>query len=87
MTHKFIHLPLLLPIQQIINILHAYKLRPPILLGAELHHSELIRPHAACAYIMYFSALDEVVECFHRLFDGYGLVESVDLQEVNVGRV
>lgn len=44
-------------------------------------------PHAATAYVAHFPRLDEVVKRFHGLFYGGRWVESVDLEEVDVGRV
>ena len=82
---KFHHLPLLLPIKQVPSILHTNKLSPPISFGAELHHSELIRPHAAGAYVVHFPAFYEIMKCFHRFFDRHCFVEAVDLEEVDVG--
>ena len=82
---KLHHLPLLLPIKQIPSILHTNKFSPPIPFGAELHHSELICPHAAGAYVAHFPAFYEIVKCFHRFFDRDCFVEAVDLKEVDVG--
>lgn len=65
-------------------ILHAHKLRESMLLGHVLHPRELRRPHTTCSDIAYFAALDEVVERFHRFFDGNVGVETVDLEEVDV---
>ena len=82
---KLHHLPLLLPIKQVPSILHTNELSPPILFCAELHHSELICPHAAGAYVVYFPAFYEIMKCFHRFFDRDCFVEAVDLEEVDVG--
>ena len=82
---KFHHLPLFLPINQVPNILHTNKFSPPILFSAELHHGELICPHAAGAYVVHFPAFYEVVKCFHGFFDRDCFVEAMDLKEVDVG--
>lgn len=82
---KLHHLPLLLPIKQVPSILHTNKLSPPFRFGAELHHSELICPHAAGAYVVHFPAFYEIMKCFHRFFDRDCFVEAVDLKEVDVG--
>ena len=79
------HLPLLLPIKQVPSILHTNKLGPAIPLGAELHHSKLICPHAASTYVVHFSAFYQIVKCFHRFFDRHCFVEAMDLQEVDIG--
>jgi len=84
---KPIHLPLFLAIQQIIMVLHADKLGPPALLSYKLHTSELHRPHAARADVAHLAALDQIMQRLHCLLDRHGLVEAVDLQQVDVGRV
>jgi hypothetical protein len=68
-------------------ILHTDELRPAISLGAELHLSELVCPHAAGAYVAHFTRLYEVVEGFHCFFNGDGGIESMDLEKVDVGGV
>lgn len=65
-------------------VLHAHKLGPPVLLRDELHASKLHCPHAARANVAHLSALDEVVQRLHCLLDRHGVVEAVDLQQVNV---
>jgi hypothetical protein len=59
-------------------------LRPPVLLSCELHHRELVRPHAAGADVIYFTHLDKVVEGLHCFFNRCDRVETVDLEEVEV---
>ncbi len=82
-----IHLPLLLPIQQAIMILHADELRPPSLLRHELQARKLRRPHAARPDIPHLAAAHQVVQRLHRLLGGRMRVEAVDLQEVDIRRV
>ena len=82
---KLNHLPLLLSIKQVPSILHTNKFGPAIPLGAELHHSELICPHAAGTYVVHLPAFYQIVKCFHRFFDRHCFIEAVDLQEVNIG--
>ncbi len=53
----------------------------------ELHSRELRRPHAGCPYVADFSRFHQVMQCFHGFFDGDSGVETVDLEEVNVGCV
>jgi len=77
-----IHLSFLLPIQQIIMILHANKFSPAMLLRHELHLRKLSRPHAARANIADFARLDKVMQSFHDLLNwGIG-VKAVNLEEV-----
>ena len=63
------HFSFLFSIQQVVMILHAHKLRPPVLFRAGLHHSELIGPHATGTNVPYLAALDELVQSRHCLFD------------------
>jgi hypothetical protein len=68
-------------------VLHADKLRPPMLLSNELHARKLHRPHTARANVAHLPALDQIVQRLHCLFDRHRFVEAVDLQEVDVRRV
>lgn len=53
-------------------------------LGGMLHHDKLICPHRAGPNVSYFPGLYEVMKCFHGFFNGYVLVEAVDLQKVKI---
>jgi len=68
-------------------ILHTDELRPTVLLGDELESGELSAPHTGGADIAHFTAFDQVVESGHGFFRGSVGVESVDLEEVDVGCV
>lgn len=81
---ELVHLPFFFPVQKIVLVLHRDKFGPAVLLRRKLHRCELVGPHRGCAQIPDFAALHQVVECFHRLFDGYAGIESVDLEEVKV---
>lgn len=81
---KPIHLPLLLPIAQIIVILHAHKLRPPILLRDELHLRKLRRPHRTRPDIPHLPTLHEVMQRAHRLLDRGVGIKPMDLEEIDV---
>lgn len=70
-----------------ITHLHAYELRPTILLGAKLQLRKLIRPHARSTDITDLAALHEVMESLHSLLDRHSVVEAVDLEQVEVRRV
>lgn len=67
-------------------VLHGDEFGPAVLVGAGLHHGELVGPHAAGAEVADFAALNEVVERFHGFFDGGVGVEAVDLKEIHVVR-
>ena len=81
---ELVHLPLFLPIQQIVVILHAHELRPPIPLRAKLHHGELVCPHRACANVPDFSALHQIMQCAHSLLNWDICIEAMYLQQVEV---
>ena len=68
-------------------VLHADKLRPAVPFRAKLHHGKLVRPHGARADVAHLTAPHQVVQRAHRLLDGDGAVEAVDLQQVEVRRV
>ena len=74
----------LLAIQQRILVLHAHKLRPPVLLRDRVQQRKLPSPHRARADVAHFPGLDEVVERLHRLFGRRRGVGAVDLVEVDV---
>lgn len=66
-------------------ILHRYELGPTLSLRRMLKDRELMCPHGASAYVAYHTGLDHVVQCLHRLFGRDCRVESVDLEDVDVG--
>ena len=51
---------------------------------AELHHRELIGPHAAGTDIADLSVLDKIMQGGHGFFDGRFSVEAVYLEEIDV---
>ena len=67
-------------------ILHADELGPAVLLGAELHHGELVGPHAARADVAHLAAAHEVVQRQHRLLDRDRRVEPVSVSHLPPGR-
>jgi hypothetical protein len=52
-----------------------------MLFGDELHLRKLIRPHAACANVSDFPALDQIMQCFHRFFHRRLGIKPMDLQQ------
>src|SRR5689334_15212409 len=78
------HLPLFFSINQIVLVLHADKLGPPILLCYKLHSGKLSRPHAAGTDVPDLTTLHQIMQSLHGLLDGDTVVESVDLQKINV---
>ena len=66
--------------------LHRDKLRPPVLLRAELHHGKLVCPHGRSTNVSNLTRRNEVVESAHGLLDGRVLVEAVDPEEIDVVR-
>ena len=78
------HFSLLFAVQQAILALHANELGPAILLGNELHASELRRPHTRSANIADLTAAHQIVQCEHSLFQRHSAVEAVNLEHVDV---
>lgn len=76
---ELVHLTLFLSVEQTVLILHRYELGPTILLGAELHHGELISPHGARSDITNLTHLNEIVQSFHCFFNGRLMVETMNL--------
>ena len=81
---KFIHLPFFLSVEKTMLVLHTHKLRPPTLFGNELHHRELVGPHAAGPYIAYFAAFHQIMQGLHCLLNWHGLIKSMYLIEIDV---
>jgi hypothetical protein len=75
----------LFPIQQANLVLHAHKLRPPILLRNILQHRKLPRSHTRCTNIPDLPTLNQIVKGFHDFFRWYIRIEAVNLQEIHVG--
>jgi hypothetical protein len=65
-------------------VLHGDKLGPAVLLGGSLHRGELVCPHGTGADVPHFTALDNVMQCLHRLLNRHSIVEAMDLQQINV---
>ena len=65
-------------------VLHTNELGPAVLLGAELHHGELVGVHGASPNIVNFTRLDEVVESFHCFFNRHVFVKAVNLKKIKV---
>lgn len=65
-------------------VLHRNELCPPMLLGGELHRGELIGPHGAGPNVSYLPGLHEVMKCFHGLFNRHTVVETMNLEKVEV---
>jgi hypothetical protein len=82
---EFVHLSLILAEEKAVLALHRHKLGPAVLLRAELHHCELVRPHGTSANIPHLAALDEVVKSLHGLFDWRVGIKSMDLEHIDVG--
>ena len=52
--------------------------------SSKLHHRKLICPHRASPDISHLSGPDEIMQCFHSLFNWYIGIEAVDLQKIEV---
>lgn len=65
-------------------VLHRDELCPAMLLGGKLHRGELIGPHGAGPNVSHFPGLNEVMKCFHGLFNRYAAVVAMNLQKVKI---
>ena len=74
----------LFAVKQRVLILHADELGPAVLLSHIVEVRELPAPHRACANVAHFTALNEVVQGFHRFLAGHVGVVSVDLEKIEV---
>ena len=64
--------------------MHADKLGPAVLLSHLIEMREFPAPHRTCANVAHFTALNEVVQGFHRFLGGDLGVGSVYLEEIKV---
>jgi hypothetical protein len=74
----------LFAVKQRVLVLHADELGPAVLARHLVEMRELPAPHRACADVADFTALNEVVQGFHRFFGGHPGVVSVDLEKIEV---
>ncbi len=58
-----------------------------MLLCHVLHHGELIGPHRAGPDVSNLTALHQVMQGFHGLFNRSVLVEPMNLQKIDVARL
>ena len=77
--------PNLFAVEQRVFILHADERGPPVLACDLVEMRKLPATHRARANVAHFTALDKVVQGFHRLFGRHIGVKSVDLEEIEVG--
>ena len=63
------HLPLLLPVDQVVVVLHGDERRPAVPLGGQLQFDELPREHRRGAQVEDLARPHDVVERLHRLLD------------------
>src|SRR5450756_3014482 len=65
-------------------ILHRHKPGPSIFLSYILRLQKLPRVHGRSTYVSCLPSLYNVVQCFHRLFDGGIVIPAVDIIEVYI---
>lgn len=82
MTH---HLPLLFTVKQVIVVLHGDKLVPSVLFRNILQSLELPGGHGTRTNIPHPALLDDIVQCLHYLLSGCVAVQTMDLQDIDVG--
>ena len=64
--------------------MHAHELGPAILARHLVEMCELPAPHRTCTDVAHFTALNEVVQGFHRFLCGDLGIISVDLEKIEV---
>ena len=78
------HLPLLLPVDQIVEILHRDELGQAHLLRRRQIFGELPGMHGGGADIPGLARLHHVMQRLDGFLDGGGMVEAVDLVEIDI---
>ena len=88
-----VHLPaygyefaFVLAVKRIVVVLHGGKRRPAVVACGELHIVELVSVHRGSAQRAHFARFDQLVQGFHRFFDGSAVVETVDNVKVEIIR-
>jgi len=76
------HLSLLLPVEQVVVVLHREKAVQPQILGGVLGLDELVGPHRTGAEIADLLPADRVIKRAHRRLDWGVVVPAVNLVEV-----
>ena len=79
------HLPLLLAVEKVHQVLHADKARPAVAFGNSKGTRELPRMHRRRADIADLPGLDDVVQRLEGLLDRCAVIPAVDLIEIKVG--
>ena len=75
---------LVLPVEQVVMVLHGAEGGPTVVLGDFLHVLKLAGVHGRGAQRSHLAGLDQIVERFHGLLDWRFIVEPVDDIEVQV---
>lgn len=65
-----VHFPFLLTIDSVVEILHRYKLRPPMYASSILVLKELMSPHRRSTNIAHPARLHDFMNRLHRFFKG-----------------
>lgn len=79
-----VHFPFFFPVEQAVLVLHRYKLAPSIALSHTLQHDKFMRQHRTCPYVAYFPHFDQVVQRFHSFLHRDIVVESMNLENINI---
>ena len=74
----------ILPVHQVVVVLHGGKKSPAIPLGANLHVMELIAVHGRCADGTHLSGFHQRIQRLHGLLDGRTVVKAVNLIQVQI---
>ena len=90
---RYIHLPadrdqfpLILPIQQIVVILHGNERCPSMISGHHLHIVKLIAVHGRCPDRTDLPGYHQIIQRFHGLLDGRFIVKAMDDIQVQIIR-
>ena len=78
------HLAFFLAVQQIILRLHRDEARPAVAFGGMLHFGEAPGFHGGSADVARLPGLHDIVQRLHRLLYRRGLIEAVDLKQIDI---
>src|SRR5437899_3683263 len=80
------HLAFFLTVKQVVVVLHRDETRPVAQVRGVQRLAELPRKHGRRTDVARLASLDDIVQRFERLFDGSGVVPTVNLIQIHIIR-
>ena len=78
--------PLVLPVEQVVVVLHGLKLRPAVVTGGKLHIVKLVTVHGRGTQRPHLAGLHQIVQSLHGFFDWRVIVKAMDDIQIEIIR-